>query len=47
MSKFCPTLKRKVIYLDCLECEEKLCEESQKQNESKNIFQEYDKKEQP
>lgn len=26
MSKYCPVLKRKVVYLDCLECEEKPCE---------------------
>lgn len=47
MSKYCPILKRKVIYLDCLECEDKLCENPQNQQESENISQEYNKKEQP
>lgn len=23
MSKFCPIMQRRVVYLDCLECEEK------------------------
>ena len=26
MAKYCPILKRKVVYLDCLECETKECE---------------------
>ena len=26
MSKYCPLLERNVVYLDCLECEDKICE---------------------
>lgn len=26
MSRFCPVVNRKVVYLDCLECEEKICQ---------------------
>lgn len=26
MAKYCPILKRKVVYLDCLECDTKECE---------------------
>lgn len=26
MSKFCPIRKEKVIYLECLECEDRECE---------------------
>ncbi len=26
MSKFCPILNEKVVYLECLECEDKECE---------------------
>lgn len=26
MSKYCPILNRKVVYLDCLECDEKICQ---------------------
>lgn len=33
MSKYCPILKRKVIYLDCLECEDKQCEKKQENNQ--------------
>ena len=29
MSRYCPVLKRKVVYLDCLECEDKQCEKRQ------------------
>ena len=25
MSKYCPVLKQKVLYLTCLECEDKVC----------------------
>lgn len=25
MSKYCPVLQRKVVYLDCMECEDKPC----------------------
>ena len=28
MAKYCPILNRKVVYLECLECEEKLCKQS-------------------
>jgi hypothetical protein len=27
MSKYCPLLERNVVYLDCLECDERICEE--------------------
>jgi hypothetical protein len=27
MSKYCPILNRKVVYLVCLECDEKICQE--------------------
>ena len=26
MSRFCPVIGRRVVYLECLECEEKECE---------------------
>lgn len=26
MSKYCPVIKQKVLYLTCLECEDKVCE---------------------
>jgi len=29
MSKFCPIQNRKVIYLDCLDCEEKKCRQGE------------------
>ena len=33
MAKFCPILNRKVVYLDCLECDDKQCEKTKtKQN---------------
>lgn len=35
MAKYCPILKRNVVYLDCLECEDKLCEKEN--NETKEI----------
>lgn len=28
MSKYCPLLGRKVVYLECQECEEKVCEQA-------------------
>jgi hypothetical protein len=28
MSKYCPILERNVVYLDCLDCDEKLCEKT-------------------
>jgi hypothetical protein len=28
MAKYCPITKKKVLYLTCLECEDKICEES-------------------
>lgn len=27
MSQYCPLLKRNVVYLECLECEDKVCKE--------------------
>lgn len=26
MSKYCPVIKQKVLYLTCLECEDRVCE---------------------
>ena len=28
MSKYCPLLGRKVVYLECQECEEKVCKQA-------------------
>jgi hypothetical protein len=28
MAKYCPVLNQKVVYLTCLECEEKLCKQA-------------------
>ncbi len=41
MSKLCPILNEKVVYLECLECEDKECQhpkepESQVKDESKD-----------
>ena len=30
MSKFCPITKSYVVYLECLDCDEKLCENNKK-----------------
>lgn len=35
MSKICPITKEKVLYLDCLECEEKICKKNNKSKEFK------------
>lgn len=35
MAKFCPVRKRKVLYLDCLECEEQNCVSQQNNTELK------------
>ena len=35
MSKFCPILNRKVVYLDCLECDDKQCENQKTKNTHK------------
>ncbi len=32
MAKFCPDVKRRVVYLDCLECDEKICRGENKEN---------------
>ena len=32
MAKFCPILNHSVVYLTCLECEDKLCEQTDKNN---------------
>lgn len=32
MSKYCPILKRKVVYLECLECEDKICKKDKQKN---------------
>lgn len=31
MSKYCPVTNTKVLYLDCLECEDKICESKRKE----------------
>ena len=44
MSKYCPILKRKIIYLDCLECEDKQCEKKQENNQDyKQDYQNFTK----
>lgn len=35
MAKYCPLYKCKVLYLDCLECEEKICRGEKKMQEKK------------
>ena len=30
MARYCPILEERVVYLTCLECEEKKCEQSNK-----------------
>ncbi len=32
MSKFCPITKEKVLYLECLECDTKMCKRQIKEN---------------
>lgn len=29
MARFCPLVNRRVVYLDCLECENKVCKNKQ------------------
>ena len=31
MSKFCPIQNRKVVYIDCIECENKICKNNELQ----------------
>jgi hypothetical protein len=31
MSKFCPIQNRKVVYIDCIECEDKICKNNKSQ----------------
>lgn len=33
MSKYCPLLKTKVTYMECLECEEKICKNQTSKDE--------------
>ncbi len=33
MAKICPQTGEKVLYLDCLDCDEKTCKEGRAQNE--------------
>lgn len=35
MSKYCPIFKRNVVYLECLECDDKLCEKEEDAEKSK------------
>ena len=35
MGKYCPIVKRKVTYLDCMECDERKCEEISRGEERK------------
>lgn len=37
MAKICPITGDPVLYLDCLECEEKLCKKRRKQMKKMNI----------
>lgn len=32
MSKYCPIINGKVVYLECLECEEKKCRDTNAKN---------------
>lgn len=36
MSKYCPIIKRKVVYLDCLECEDRQCDRKKQEKETSN-----------
>lgn len=36
MSKYCPLLNRKVVYLECTDCDEKICEKTP--NEPPGLF---------
>ncbi len=38
MAKICPVTGSSVLYLDCLECEEKLCKKRRKQMKKMNIL---------
>lgn len=39
MSKYCPLLGRKVVYLECQECEDKVCEQAGTKTQSEeNAF---------
>lgn len=40
MSKYCPVLERKVLYLECNECEEKLCRNTSKSHIDNNNYKE-------
>ncbi len=38
MAKYCPDVKRKVTYLECLECDDKVCLKSKKTNNADNLL---------
>lgn len=42
MAIYCPIIKKKTIYLDCLECEDKICKNKQqnKSDKKENINKE-------
>lgn len=37
MAIYCPIIKEKVLYTECLECEEKVCKKNTVEDDSKNI----------
>lgn len=38
MSQYCPIVKRNVLYLECLECEDKVCRNPNNNEEKQNII---------
>lgn len=39
MAKYCPILNQKVVYLTCLECEEKLCKQVEQNSKTADACQ--------
>ena len=37
MAKFCPITNSKVVYLNCLECEDKICEKEKEKKQMKSF----------
>lgn len=37
MAIYCPIIKEKVLYTECLECKEKVCKKQKVEEETKNI----------
>lgn len=44
MAKICPLTKDKVLYLDCLECDEKICKKTGGKKSGKKEQKEKEKK---